>query len=95
MINSDTWKQNWFGKKTQAATNGVHVGALVKIAENASFWNGSKVERWYWLKKWYVTGLVDNKATLGRDESGKYSIRVPVSTNFLTVIKNAEETESA
>ena len=91
MIQTDTWEQNWFGKRTHAPTNGVYVGALVQISKDASFWTGKKVERWYYLKKWYVTELVENKATLGRDETGKYTIRIPISTNYLTVIKEKEE----
>lgn len=91
MIQTDIWEQNWFGKRTHATTNGIHVGALVQIASNASFWNGKKVERWYYLKKWYVTELTENKAMLGRDETGKYSIRIPISTNYLTVLKEKEE----
>lgn len=90
MESSDYWRLNFGGKRTFPATNGVHVGALVQISDNASFWNGQKVERWYYLKRWYVTGLVDNKATLGKDETGKYSIKTPISTNYLIVIKNKE-----
>lgn len=95
MMNSDTCNLNWFAKRITETTNGVHIGALVKVAENASFWNGTKVERWYWLKKWYVTELEGNKAKLGRDESGKYTMRLPISTNYLTVIREAEVNEGA
>ena len=80
-----------YGRKTGEVTNGVHIGALVQISNNSSFWNGRKVERWYYLKKWYVTDLEGNKATLGKDETGKYSIATPISTNYLTVIKNSDE----
>mgnify|MGYP006988970767 FL=1 len=79
------------GREIKDTTNGVHVGALVSISPNASFWNGNKVERWYYLKKWYVTALEGNKASLEKDETGRYSIRVPISTNFLAVIKPAPE----
>lgn len=82
-----------YGRKTGKVTNGVHIGALVQISKDASFWNGKKVDRWYYLKKWYVTDMVDNKVTLGKDETGKYSIAMPISTNFLTVIKKADETQ--
>ena len=82
-----TWDSLSFGRKVRETTNGVHVGALVSIAEKATLWNGTKCDRWYWLKKWYVTELNGNKATLGKDESGKYSMRVPISTNFLTVVR--------
>jgi len=79
-----------FGRRITATTNGVHVGALVRIQKNASYWNGLEVERWYRYHLWYVTSLEGNKATLGKDESGKYKMRIPISTNFLEVVKEAE-----
>ena len=95
MAEFDSWSRSWFGRRTFPATNGVHVGALVRIENNASFWNGEKVQSWYTRRNWYVTGLEDNKATLGKDETGHYQIRIPISTNFLTVLKKAEEEENA
>ena len=92
MDNSD-FSMFWHTEKVTETTNGVYVGALVRISKDASFWNGKKVERWYYLKKWYVTKLVGNKATLGEDETRKYKITTPISTNFLTVIQNEDEKE--
>lgn len=89
MAMTDVWKLNWGGQKVEDATNGVHLGALVTISPDASFWSGAKVERWYYLKKWYVTEMNGNKVKLGRDESGKYTIRLPISTRYLTVVKEA------
>ena len=80
-----------FGSKIGPTTNCVHVGALVSIRPKASYWNGHEVERWYIKRKWYVTELEGNKATLGKDESGKYSMKTPVSTGFLTVIEPCKE----
>lgn len=80
-----------FGGKIGPTTNGVHIGALVSIAENASLWDGSRCEGWYQRKKWYVTGLNGNKAVLGKDDSGKYQMRTPISTNFLTVIEPSND----
>jgi len=77
-----------YGRKKTDTTNGVFIGALVKVDQNASFWNGAKVERFYWSQKWYVTDLDGNKATLGKDVTGKYTMRIPISTNFLTVIES-------
>lgn len=91
----DSWARCWGKRRTFPATNGVHVGALVKIADNASFWNGEKVQEWYRRRRWYVTGLDECKATLGADETGHYKIRVPICTNFLTVLRKAEEIENA
>lgn len=78
-------------KRIGKTTNGVHIGALVSINDHASYWNGLEVESWYRRRNWYVTGLDGNKANLGKDETGKYTMRIPISTNFLTVIKNSEE----
>ena len=93
MKEDNVWRPNWFVRKPGETTNGVQIGCLVKISSDASFWNGKKVERWYYLKKWYVTGLDGNRATLGRDESGKYKITVPISTNYLTVLEGAKDDE--
>ena len=92
-MDRDTWRLLHGGQRITKTTNGVHIGALVSIADMASFWNGLEVDRWYRGMKWYVTGLDGNKATLGRDESGRYRMAVPISTNFLTVIKKAEDYE--
>ena len=81
----------FFGLKITETTNGVHIGALVKIDKNASLWSGAKIERWYLLRDWYVTELEGNKATLGQDESGKYNAKLVISTNFLTVIKGSQK----
>ncbi len=80
-----------FGRKISETTNGVYVGALVKINKGASYWNGFEVERWYRYHRWYVTELDGNKATLGKDESGKYTMKIPISTNFLTVVDDGQE----
>ncbi len=88
---SVSWKRiGVLPNKNGPTTNGVHIGALVSISDNASFWNGEKVENWFQRKKWFVTGLEGLKATLGKDESGKYKLPRPISTNFLTVIKSCE-----
>ena len=85
------WRTFTTGQKIGKTTNGVHIGALVKIEENASSWNGERVENWYKGRNWYVTELEGNKATLGRDETGKYKMAIPISTSFLIVLKQAEE----
>lgn len=86
MDKTETWRLMHGGQKITETTNGVGVGSLVSIADNASFWNGLEVDRWYKRKKWYVTELEGNKATLGKDETSKYKMRIPISTNYLTVI---------
>ena len=79
-----------FGRRITETTNGVKIGDLVSIQKNASFWNGEAVDRWYRHSRWYVTALEGNKAMLGKDETGKYKIRLPISTNFLEVVKSAD-----
>ena len=79
------------GQIIRETTNGIHVGALVSVDKNASYWNGQKVEEWYIRKKWYVTNLNGNKATLGLDSTWRYTFKSPISTSFLTVIKEATD----
>lgn len=78
-----------FGQKIGETTNGVEIGSLVRILPKASYWNGLEVERWYRYHKWYVTKLEGNKATLGKDETGKYTMRIPISTNYLEVVEES------
>lgn len=86
---------NWFrvgdGRKVKETTNGVHIGALVSIDSNSSWWTGAKVEKWWHSRKWYISGLEGNKAMLGCDETGRYSAWKEISTNFLTVVEEAKE----
>jgi len=93
MIDSEYKPLRLFGRRIGPTTNGVYIGALVTIDRNASFWNGERVDQWYRLKRWRVTALKGNRAVLGEDETGRYAIRIPISTSFLTVIKNPEEND--
>ena len=82
-----------YGRKVGNTTNGVHEGALVKIAPKASMWNGQEVARWYTFREWYVENLEGNRAKLGKDKSGTRNANFYISTNFLTVIKTAAEVQ--
>lgn len=85
----EEFRMQYYGQKIGETTNGVEIGSLVRILPKASYWNGLEVEQWYRHNRWYVTALEGNKATLGRDETGKYTMRIPISTNYLEVVEES------
>ena len=68
----------------------IHVDDLVKIADNATYYNGKTVPGWVKAKNWFVVEVEGDRAVIDDSEDGKNAINSPISTKFLTVVKPAE-----
>jgi len=81
----------YYGRKIGETTNGVYVGAKVRIQKNASWWNSEEVNKWWIGQTWYVHALDGNKATIGKEILGDYNAKKEISTNYLEVIPEGED----
>lgn len=68
----------------------IHVDDLVKIADNATYYNGETVPGWVKAKNWFVVEVEGDRAVIDDSEDGKNAINSPISTKFLTVVKPAQ-----
>ena len=68
----------------------IHVDDLVKIADNATYYNGKTVPGWVKAKNWFVVEVEGDRAVIDDSEDGKNAINSPISTKFLTVVKPAQ-----
>ena len=84
------YRMHYYGQKIGNTTNGVHIGAKVRIIGNASWWTGEEVSRWWKGEVWHVHDLNGNKATIGKEVLGEYNAKKEISTNFLKVVEEAK-----
>jgi len=68
---------------TQAA---VKKGDTVKLADNATYYDGKSIPAWVKADKWVVSSVSGDRAVIDKNVSGKNSICSPVNVKFLTVI---------
>lgn len=68
----------------------IHMDDLVKIADNATYYNGKTVPGWVKAKNWFVVEVEGDRAVIDDSEDGKNAINSPISTKFLTVVKPAQ-----
>jgi hypothetical protein len=69
----------------------VKKGDLVKLAGNATYYDGKSIPAWVKADKWYIGSIKGDRAVLGKNESGKNDITSPVNVKFLTVAGGASD----
>lgn len=60
---------------------------IVKLANNATYYNGKSIPSWVKKVNWYVSEVAGNRAIIDKSTDGKYSICSPVDVKYLTVVK--------
>ena len=68
-------------------TSGVKEGDVVKIASDATYYNGKVVPSWVKNKNWIVSEVSGDRAIIDKSEDGKNAICSPINTKYLTVAK--------
>ena len=68
-------------------TSGVKEGDVVKIASDATYYNGKVVPSWVKNKNWVVSEVSGDRAIIDKSEDGKNAICSPINTKYLTVAK--------
>jgi hypothetical protein len=71
---------------TAPATTAIKKGDLVKLAANATYYEGKSIPDWVKGANWFVSSLSKDRAVLGKNEAGTNDIQSPVNTKFLTVV---------
>lgn len=62
-------------------------GAVVAIADNATYYNGKKVPDWVKAKKWIVKSVTGDRAVIDKSADGANSICSPIHVKYLTADK--------
>jgi len=68
-------------------TSGVKEGDVVKIASDATYYNGKVIPSWVKNKSWIVSEVSGDRAIIDKSEDGKNAICSPINTKYLTVAK--------
>lgn len=68
-------------------TAGVKEGDVVKIASDATYYNGKVIPSWVKNKNWIVKEVSGDRAVIDKSEDGKNAICSPINTKYLTVAK--------
>ena len=61
----------------------VSVGSLIKLSDNAVYYNGASIPSWVKGTKWNVCQVNGDRIVLGKDISGKYDIQSAVSKQYV------------
>lgn len=74
--------------KTETVKTDVKKGSLVKIANNATYYdNGKNVPKWVKAKQWYVSEVKGDRAVIDKSDDGENEIASPINVKFLTIVK--------
>ncbi len=77
--------------KPETPSASIKAGDVVKIASNATYYDGKKtVPAWVRNKNWIVRECKGDRAVIDKSEDGKNAICSPINTKFLTVVKKTE-----
>lgn len=68
-------------------TSGVKEGDVVKIASDATYYNGKVIPSWVKNKNWIVSEVSGDRAIIDKSDDGKNAICSPINTKYLTVAK--------
>jgi len=70
-------------------------GDLVSIAANAVYYNGKPIPSWVKAQNWYVKGKPSgDRVVIDKNEKRTHAICSPVQAKFLTVVRQAETTDT-
>lgn len=69
----------------------VKVRNVVKIASNATYYNGKAIPSWVKAQNWVVKEVSGDRAVIDKSEDGKSAICSPINTKYLTVVKTASK----
>ena len=64
----------------------IQVGDIVTLADDAVYADGGAIPAWVKNQRWVVSSVSGNRAMIDQNELGTVSINSPVSTEFLTVL---------
>ena len=68
----------------------IDIGAVVKIASGAVYYNGGKVPDWVISKRWIVEEVAGDRVVINHSEDGQNAIASPIHRKYLTVAGKQE-----
>lgn len=77
-----TWDFDNTVNKVTSSSN-IKAGDLVTILDGATYYNGTAIPNWVKTDSWYVVQVTDDRAVLGKNESGSNDIQSPINTKYL------------
>lgn len=72
----------------------VKVGAVVKIASNATYYGGQAMPNWVKAKTWIVHSMSGDRVVIDKSQDGKNSIMSPVNIKYLTAVSGGSNSGS-
>ena len=81
-------------KTTTTTTVQINKNDIVKLASNATYYNGKAIPGWVKNTNWCVAEVSGDRAVINKSADGKYSINSPVNVKYLTVVKTSTSTNS-
>lgn len=76
---------------TPTPINIVNAGDHVKIASNATYYNGKAIPTWVKNKEWIVQEVSNDRAIINESVDGSNHICSPINTAYLTVLKSTSD----
>ncbi|MDR2531550.1 MAG: N-acetylmuramoyl-L-alanine amidase [Oscillospiraceae bacterium] len=65
-------------------------GDTVRIAANATYFNGGNIPAWVRNQNWIVASVSGDRAVIDRNTAGTNSINSPINTRFLTAVNGLD-----
>lgn len=93
---SEILKSNEVKKENKEDTTientSIEKGDLVKIADDAIYFNGGSVPKWVKNQNWYVKEKPNgDRVVIDKNEGGTNSICSPINKKYLTIVKKSSE----
>lgn len=70
-------------------------GAVVKLAQDAVYYNGKDIPAWVKNTNWIVSSMSGDRVVINSSQDGKYKINSPVNIRFLSVVSNTNKLAEA
>ncbi len=76
--------------KEDPLTAAIHVGDLVRLKENAVYYDGTAIPDWVRARAWYVKSISGSRAVIDRDEQNTHAICSPVDITYLSLVQSKD-----
>lgn len=71
---------------TSTTTTAIKTGDVVKIASNATYYNGGNIPSWVKNTNWIVYSVSGDRVVINKSQDGKNAIMSPINKKYLTVV---------
>ncbi len=88
--NNETNKNNAVKNTSNTSALKIKKGDIVKIAANATYYNGQAIPGWVKSKNWIVKSISNDRVVIDKAADGTNSINSPVNLKFLIVVNNTK-----